>query len=81
MCPFGFLGRIYAEHDGAALGLLTGLAEWSDANALRTLIAHGDDVVGNLLVRDFNESPHLQPRRRDRLPPSRAVDVNGYPES
>ncbi len=50
MRPQGFLGRAYAEHHAAALGLPPRLAEWTDAHALRALLAHGHDVVGNLLL-------------------------------
>ena len=53
MRPQGFLGRTYAEHHATALGLPTRLAEWSDAHMLRALMAHGDDVVGNLLLGDI----------------------------
>ncbi len=52
MCPQGFLGRAYAEHHAAALGLPPSLAEWSETHMLRALVAHGEDVVGNLLLGD-----------------------------
>ncbi len=62
MRPQGFLGRAYAIRHAAALGLPPNLNEWSDADMLRALVAHGDDVVGNLLLGDlardrFIESP------------------------
>ncbi len=62
MCPQGYLGRAYAARHAAALGLPPKLDDWSDADMLRALLAHGDDVVGNLLLGDrartrFLESP------------------------
>lgn len=53
MCPQGFLGRAYAEHHAAALGLPPSLAEWSETHMLRALVAHGEDVIGNLLLGDI----------------------------
>lgn len=59
MRPQGFLGRAYAEHHAAALGLPTRLSEWSDTHVLRALTAHGDDVVGNLLLGDLTRERFL----------------------
>lgn len=53
MRPQGFLGRVYAEHHAAALGLPPRLTEWTDAHMLRALLVHGHDVVGNLLLGDI----------------------------
>lgn len=50
MRPQGFLGRAHAARHGAALGLPARLADWNDTHALRALLAHGHDMVGNLLV-------------------------------
>ena len=50
MRPQGFLGRAYAAGHGAALGLPARLTEWTDTNAVRALLANGEDVVGNLLL-------------------------------
>lgn len=50
MRPQGYLGRAYAARHGAGLGLPARLADWTDAHALRALLAHGHDVVGNLLL-------------------------------
>lgn len=50
MRPRGYLGRAYAARHGAALGLPAALNEWTDAQAVRALVAHGHDVVGNLLL-------------------------------
>ena len=53
MRPQGFLGRAYAARHGAALGLPTRVSEWNDDHILRALLAHGHDVVGNLLLGDL----------------------------
>ena len=53
MRPQGYLGRAYAARHGAALGLPPRLGEWNDTHALRALLAHGHDVVGNLLLGDI----------------------------
>jgi serine/threonine protein kinase HipA of HipAB toxin-antitoxin module/DNA-binding transcriptional ArsR family regulator len=53
MRPQGYLGRAYATRHGAELGLPEGLSAWTDAHALRSLLVHGHDVVGNLLLGDI----------------------------
>ena len=50
MRPQGYLGRAYATRHGAELGLPHTLKEWTDSHALRALLVHGHDVVGNLLL-------------------------------
>lgn len=52
MRPQGYLGRAYAARHGRDLGLPERLTEWSDTHALKALLAHGHDVVGNLLLGD-----------------------------
>ena len=52
MRPQGYLGRAYAARHGAGLGLPERLTDWTDTHALRALLAHGHDVVGNLLLGD-----------------------------
>ncbi len=53
MRPQGYLGRAYAARHGAELGLPERLGDWSDSHALRALLVHGHDVVGNLLLGDM----------------------------
>jgi HipA-like protein/regulatory ArsR family protein len=50
MRPQGYLGRAYAARHGAELGLPDRLTDWTDTHALRALLVHGYDVVGNLLL-------------------------------
>ena len=50
MRPQGYLGRAYAARHGAALGLPSTLKAWTDSHALRALLVHGHDLVGNLLL-------------------------------
>ena len=50
LLPHGYLGRAYAAHHGATLGLPSNLKEWTDNHALRALLLHGHDGVGNLLL-------------------------------
>lgn len=52
MRPQGFLGRAYAARHAEVLGLPARLSDWSDAQVLRALTAHGLDPVGNLLLGD-----------------------------
>lgn len=52
MRPQGYLGRAYVARHGAELGLPQQLGEWTDTHVLRALLAHGYDVVGNLLLGD-----------------------------
>lgn len=82
MCPQGFLGRAYAEHHAATLGLPPSLAEWSEAHMLRALVAHGEDVVGNLLLGDvarerFINAPLPVPVDRLRYPELAAAAERG----
>jgi hypothetical protein len=50
MRPQGYLGRAYAMRYSAELGLPSTLKEWTDSHALRALLVHGHDLVGNLLL-------------------------------
>lgn len=50
MRPQGFLGRAYAARFGASLGLPSHIKEWTDSHAIRALLVHGHDLVGNLLI-------------------------------
>lgn len=50
MRPQGYLGRAYAARHAQMLGLPTTLNEWNDTHALRALLAHGHDTIGNLLL-------------------------------
>lgn len=52
MRPQGYLGRAYAARHGTGLGLPERLTDWTDPHALRALLEHGHDVVGNLLLGD-----------------------------
>lgn len=66
MRPQGFMGRAYAHHHAAALGLPGSLKDWSDTHAVRALLAHGHDITGNLLLGDlarerFLDAPHSEP--------------------
>jgi hypothetical protein len=70
MRPQGYLGRAYVARHASALGLPTRLTEWSDTHALRALLLHGQDAVGNLLLgnlaRDrFLSSASPSPLRAD----------------
>lgn len=53
MRPQGYLGRAYATAHAANLGLPLNPEHWTDNHALRALLAHGYDVVGNLLLGDI----------------------------
>jgi len=50
MRPQGYLGRAYASRHAQMLGLPVALNEWNDAHALRALLSHGHDAIGNLLL-------------------------------
>lgn len=59
MRPQGYLGRIYAARHGAELELPERLNHWTDTHALRALMVHGQDVVGNLLLGDMTRDRFL----------------------
>ncbi|AEG01705.1 type II toxin-antitoxin system HipA family toxin YjjJ [Methylomonas methanica] len=50
MRPQGYLGRAYAARYAAELNLPDRLKDWTDTHALRALLVHGHDVVGNILL-------------------------------
>ena len=50
MRPQGFLGRAYVRRHASELALPERLTDWTSAHALKALLAHGHDVVGNLLL-------------------------------
>ncbi len=53
MRPQGYLGRAFAERHAGSLDLPASLSDWSDTHALRALLIHGHDLVGNLLLGDL----------------------------
>ena len=59
MRPQGYLGRTYAQRHGMALGLPDRLGDWTDTHALRALLVHGHDMVGNLLLGDLAKESFL----------------------
>lgn len=50
MRPQGYLGRAYAARYSAELGLPDRIKDWTDTHALRALLEHGHDLVGNILL-------------------------------
>ena len=69
MRPQGYLGRAYAARYGAGLGLPARLTDWTDTHALRALLAHGHDPVGNLLLGDHARDRFLAaPSAADPIP-------------
>lgn len=59
MRPQGYLGRAYAARHGAEFGLPARLTDWTDTHALRALLVHGYDVVGNLLLGEIARDRYL----------------------
>lgn len=69
MRPQGYLGRAYASAHADGLGLPANPEHWGDAEVLRALLAHGHDVIGNLLIGErarqhFLSMPLPQPVER-----------------
>lgn len=60
MRPQGFLGRAYAVRHGPELGLPPTVHTWTDAHAIRALLRHGHDLVGNLLIGDNARDMFIQ---------------------
>jgi hypothetical protein len=53
MKPQGFLGRAFAHQYAATLGLPPNVAHWNETQALRALLSHDADAIGNLLLGDI----------------------------
>ncbi len=68
MRPQGYLGRAYATRHGAELGLSERLIDWTDTHALRALLVHGHDVVGNLLLGEIARERFLATPIPDPIP-------------
>lgn len=52
MRPQGYMGRHFAQHFAATLGLPPRLGDWDDDAHLLALALHGEDLTGNLMVGD-----------------------------
>ena len=52
MRPDGFLGRAFANKEGADLGLPDQLKRWTDDDVLIALSWRGEDHIGNLIIGD-----------------------------
>ncbi|MBT9184163.1 type II toxin-antitoxin system HipA family toxin YjjJ [Pectobacterium punjabense] len=81
MRPQGYLGRAYASTYSAELGLPPNPEDWTDANVIRALLAHGYDAVGNLLIGEqarnqFVEMPLPTPVDRATAYPTLALAVS-----
>lgn len=74
MRPQGYLGRAYAARHGAELGLPDRLTDWTDTHALRALLVHGHDLVGNLLLGDVARERFLS------APPPDPLEEEGKAE-
>lgn len=59
MRPQGYLGRAFAARHGAELGLPERLSDWTVTHALRALLVHGHDVVGNILLGEMARDRYL----------------------
>lgn len=75
MRPQGYLGRAYASRHAAELGLPGRLTEWTDSHALRALLAHGHDVVGNLLLGDLARDRFLAAVVPEPIPVERKAEA------
>lgn len=71
----GYLGRAYAARHGAMLGLPERLTDWTDTHALLALLAHGQDVIGNLLLGDWTRDRFLT------APPPISIPAPKKPEA
>ena len=81
MRPQGYLGRAYASTHAAVLGLPANPEHWGDMDVMRALLAHGHDVIGNLLIgelaRDrFIEMPAPLPVDREVAYPALAASTS-----
>ena len=78
MRPQGYLGRAWASKYAAGLSLPTNPEHWTDADAIRALLAQGHDAIGNLLIGEqararFLEMPEPAPVERATAFPALAL--------
>lgn len=74
MRPQGFLGRAYASRYGRSLGFPDDCRLWSGSQTLRSLLAHGHEGIGNLLLGDYAKDLFL--RMQEPLP----VEPHHFPK-
>lgn len=75
MRPQGYLGRAYVARHGTELGLPQRLVEWTDTHVLRALLAHGHDVVGNLLLGDVARDRFLATPLPEAIPEEQKLET------
>jgi hypothetical protein len=75
MRPQGYLGRAYAARHGAELQLPARLVDWDDTHALKALLAHGEDITGNLLLGDAARDEFLAMPLPDPITPDRKAEA------
>jgi hypothetical protein len=63
MRPDGFLGRAFANKEGADLGLPERLKDWKDDDVLIALARRGEDHVGNLVIGDESIQRYVKSAR------------------
>lgn len=59
MRPQGYLGRAYHRRHATELALPARLDDWTNTHTLKALLAHGQDVVGNLLLGELTRARFL----------------------
>ena len=62
MRPQGYLGRLLAHTHGPALGIGSNPENWTIAEALQAILAHGDDTPGNFILGGQAIDTFLDPR-------------------
>ena len=60
MRPEGFVGRAFAQGQGADLGLPAKLTDWTDDDVLIALFRRGEDHIGNLIIGEESIERYLK---------------------
>jgi len=77
--PDGFVGRAFAQRQGAELGLPRRLNDWNDDEVLVALSRRGEDCVGDLVVGEESLARYLRAAREPHSPIAAVDRGREYP--
>ena len=80
MRPDGFLGRAFANKEGADLGLSDKLKTWTEDDVLIALSRRGEDHIGNLIIGDESIQRYMKAAQHNNLGIAAIDRFHVYPQ-